>query len=151
MSDNNNFGCSVVALVIFWLFAGIFFVIAKSTDSVLLGTWRIVFGVVAIAMGVSALIDWLILIRNNNHKQNNNKMNKERRARLAEVDDLLMEAVDDITEIVEDEQEAFDNLPEGLQCSSRGEAMEEAIDEMNDIISDIENVRERIQDFTGIK
>ena len=78
-------------------------------------------------------------------------MNKERRARLAEVDDLLMEAVDDITEIVEDEQEAFDNLPEGLQCSSRGEAMEEAIDEMNDIISDVENVRERIQDFTGIK
>lgn len=76
-------------------------------------------------------------------------MNKERRARLAEVDDLLMEAVDDITEIVEDEQEAFDNLPEGLQCSSRGEAMEEAIDEMNSIINDIENVRERIQDFTG--
>ncbi len=76
-------------------------------------------------------------------------MNKERRARLAEVDDLLMEAVDDITEIVEDEQEAFDNLPEGLQCSSRGEAMEEAIDEMNSIINDIENVRERIQEFTG--
>lgn len=76
-------------------------------------------------------------------------MNKERRARLAEVDDLLMEAVDDITEIVEDEQDAFDNLPEGLQCSSRGEAMEEAIDEMNNIISDIENVRERIQEFTG--
>ena len=76
-------------------------------------------------------------------------MNKERRARLAEVDDLLMEAVDDITEIVEDEQEAFDNLPEGLQCSSRGEAMEEAIDEMNTLINDIENVRERIQEFTG--
>lgn len=76
-------------------------------------------------------------------------MNKERRARLAEVDDLLMEVVDDITEIVEDEQGAFDNLPEGLQCSSRGEAMEEAIDEMNDIISDIENVRERIQDLSG--
>lgn len=76
-------------------------------------------------------------------------MNKERRARLAEVDDLLMEAVDDITEIVEDEQDAFDNLPEGLQCSSRGETMEEAIDEMNNIISDIENVRERIHEFTG--
>ena len=59
MTDNNNFGCSVVALVIFWLFAGIFFVIAKSTDSVLLETWCIVLGIVAIAMGVSAIIEWL--------------------------------------------------------------------------------------------
>ena len=76
-------------------------------------------------------------------------MNKERRTRLAEVDDLLMEAVDDITEIIDEEQEAFDNLPEGLQCSSRGELMVEVIDEMNDITSEIEGVRTRIQEITG--
>lgn len=45
----------------------------------------------------------------------------------------------------EEAQEAFDNLPEGLQCSERGEAMEEAIsnleeayDGMDDIISSVE-------------
>lgn len=57
MKDNNNSGCSIGALVLFWLFAGVFFVIAKFTNSVLLETWCIVLGIVAIVMGVSAIIE----------------------------------------------------------------------------------------------
>lgn len=59
MNNNDNLGCSIGGLVFFWLFAGIFFVIAKVTDSVLLETLCIVFGIVVIGMGVSVVIEWL--------------------------------------------------------------------------------------------
>lgn len=59
MTNNDDFGYSIVIMILFWLFAGIFFVIAKVTDSVLLETLCIVFGIVVIGMGVSVVIEWL--------------------------------------------------------------------------------------------
>lgn len=55
-------------------------------------------------------------------------MNKARREELLEVVDMLDEAMERLDEIQDDEQEAYDSLPEGLQMSSRGDAMQEAID-----------------------
>ena len=61
-------------------------------------------------------------------------MNKDRRTRLrdlaAQVDDIITE----MECIRDEEQEAFDNMPEGLQCSDRGSKMEEYIDEIDDVI-----------------
>lgn len=62
MNNNADFGCSIGVMISLWLFAGISFVIAKATDSVLLETLCIVFGIVVIGMGVSVVIEWL---RNN--------------------------------------------------------------------------------------
>lgn len=48
-------------------------------------------------------------------------MNKQRRKELEEAVRLLEEAYSTIESILEQEQEAFDNMPEGLQESERGE------------------------------
>jgi hypothetical protein len=74
-------------------------------------------------------------------------MNKQRRQDLLDVSALLSEASDRLNEIREEEQEAFDNMPEGLQCSSRGETMQEAIDTMDEWNSDIEDIKSRIEEF----
>lgn len=64
MEDNSNFGFSIVALVIFWLLAGILFVIAHFTDNVVLETLCNVLGIVAIIMGVSSIFEEIM----NNYK-----------------------------------------------------------------------------------
>lgn len=67
-------------------------------------------------------------------------MNKLRRKQLQAAADLLEEARAIIESVREEEQEAFDNMPEGLQYSERGETMETNIgtmDESLDTISDM--------------
>lgn len=46
----------------------------------------------------------------------------------------------DIEDVLYDEQDAFDSLSEGLQCTSRGEAMEEAIDSLQGAIDSIDKI-----------
>lgn len=59
-------------------------------------------------------------------------MNKQRRMRLDEAHSKLLEAQEIIEEVMNEEQDAFDNLPESLQGSERGEQMEEYIGTMQD-------------------
>ena len=54
-------------------------------------------------------------------------MNKLRRKQIAEAIELIERAMGILEQVKDDEQEAFDNLPESLQGSERGEAMEEYI------------------------
>ena len=79
-------------------------------------------------------------------------MNANRRKNLDEVltriDELarMAESIrEDVEMILEEEQDAFDNLPESLQDSERGERMQEAIDalenaldglDLNDVLTD---------------
>lgn len=49
---------------------------------------------------------------------------------------------DKIMDVLFEEEYAFDSLSEGLQCTARGEAMEEAIDELNGAIDEIDSVIE---------
>lgn len=51
-------------------------------------------------------------------------MNKARRKELEKAKDLLEQAQSIIEAVQEEEQEAFDNMPEGLQSSERGEQMQ---------------------------
>lgn len=51
-------------------------------------------------------------------------MNKFRRKEIARAIALIEEAHGILETVRDEEQEAFDNMPEGLQCSERGEAME---------------------------
>jgi len=53
-------------------------------------------------------------------------MNQARRAQLAQALEII-----DTAEA--EESEAFENLPEGIQDSERGEAMQEAADQLQEI------------------
>lgn len=74
-------------------------------------------------------------------------MNDSRRAELDEVVDLIDEAIDRLDDIISDEQDSFDNLPEGLQCSRTGEGMERAIEVMEGFGSELEGVMGHIREF----
>jgi uncharacterized coiled-coil DUF342 family protein len=74
-------------------------------------------------------------------------MNKDRRNQIAEVAAKLadLEALrDEIKEAIEnirdEEQEYFDNMPEGLQQSDRGYAAEEAISQLDEAVSALEDL-----------
>lgn len=78
-------------------------------------------------------------------------MNKDRREELLEVVELLDEAIDRIGEIRDDEEDALYSLPEGLQESSRGLAMQEAMDTLDDFSDSIDKVRSKIESFAKPK
>lgn len=68
-------------------------------------------------------------------------MNKDRRNQIAEVaaklSDLeaLRDEIKDALEAIRDEeQEYFDNMPEGLQQSDRGYAAEEAVNQLEEAV-----------------
>ena len=67
-------------------------------------------------------------------------MNKERRDRLSDVIASLEEAKDLLEDVKNDEQDAFDNMPVGLQCSERSSKMEDYIELMEDAGDQIDNV-----------
>lgn len=67
-------------------------------------------------------------------------MNKDRRKRLAEATDLieraqslLEKAAGIVEEVRDEEQDAFNNMPESLQDGERGQRMQEAIDALDNV------------------
>lgn len=78
-------------------------------------------------------------------------MNKQRREELLEVVAMLDEATSRLQEIRDDEQESFDNLPDGLQCSKTGESMQSAIEELNWFEDSIDKLRNGIENFATPK
>lgn len=72
-------------------------------------------------------------------------MNKERKARFQNVISFLDEAKDELTDIQSEEMDALDALPEGLQMSSRGEKMQGWIDFIDDVLSDINCIVDKIE------
>lgn len=72
-------------------------------------------------------------------------MNKARRKKLEEIVNALDAQKSAIESVCEEEQEAFDNLPESIQYSERGETMESDISDMVDAVSDLENVISSLQ------
>lgn len=74
-------------------------------------------------------------------------MNKDRRKQLKNAIDKLQDVVYLLNDVKDDEDFAFNNLPEGLQCSMRGQDMEENINELEesvDAIGDVINVLDSI-------
>jgi hypothetical protein len=78
-------------------------------------------------------------------------MNKERREELYDVTQLLDEAVDCLNDIRDEEQDAYDALPEGLQMSSRGAAMEDALDVLDGFEQSIIDIRNKIEEYAKPK
>lgn len=73
-------------------------------------------------------------------------MNKQRRKMIADVIERIQATKNDLEIIRDEEQDAFDNMPEGLQCSFRGETMEEAIDQMDNAIESLEEAIDDLQE-----
>lgn len=65
-------------------------------------------------------------------------MNKQRRASIEKLREQLSGIQTDLDDLLEEERESFDNLPESLQESDRGQAMQAAIDSMESALSSIE-------------
>lgn len=88
-------------------------------------------------------------------------MNKLRRKELARIieklealDSLRAEIQEELETVMDEEQEAFDNMPESLQESERGEQMQEYIDAMQYAMDDMENfdvesIMDQLQEIIG--
>lgn len=74
-------------------------------------------------------------------------MNKQRRKDLAKVleylaaaNQPLADAITDLEGIRDEEQDAYDGMPEGLQSSERGEAAQAAIDAIGEALAAVEEM-----------
>lgn len=61
-------------------------------------------------------------------------MNNERRKKLSDLSDKIEELKTEAENLLEEEQEYYDNMPENLQNSEKGEKSENAIGEIEYII-----------------
>lgn len=71
-------------------------------------------------------------------------MNAARRKNIAKVSDLLDEARALLSEVIAEEQDALDNMPDSLRDADRGQQMEEYISAMDDAMSEIEAAIDQI-------
>lgn len=72
-------------------------------------------------------------------------MNAARRKELRKAIDLIEQAKEIISAVAEEEREAYDNLPEGLQESEMGEKMNEIADDLEYV--DLDEVVDTIQEI----
>lgn len=78
-------------------------------------------------------------------------MNKQRRQQLYDATAALDEAVAVIQDIHSEEDEAFNNLSEGLQCAKTGESMQEAMETLDGFVDKIEAIKDEIEKFAENK
>ena len=71
-------------------------------------------------------------------------MNMQRRKAIAIIRGELETLNDRIRELMEEEQEAFDNMPESLQESERGQALQSAIDSLGYAADELEAALENL-------
>lgn len=60
-------------------------------------------------------------------------MNAQRRKEIAKAIALIEDAIAILDYVAEEEREAYDNLPESLQLSERGERIEECADAIENV------------------
>ena len=76
-------------------------------------------------------------------------MNNERRKKIEKIREDLDGLMALVEELAEEEQEAFDNLPESLQDTERGEAMQTAIDNLDNLQNSLEEAGEYCDEITN--
>ncbi len=72
-------------------------------------------------------------------------MNKQRRKQIDQILEKLAELSAMVEEVYNDEDEAYNNLPESIQDSERGEAMYEAVDALESAYSACEELQEYLE------
>jgi prefoldin subunit 5 len=72
-------------------------------------------------------------------------VNAERRKRIADCIAKLADIHNEIEQLATDEQDALDNLPESLQASERGDAMQEAVDALEQAASEVDDAKTTLE------
>ncbi len=72
-------------------------------------------------------------------------MNKQRRERIADLLSKLVDIQSEVLALKDEEQTAFDNLPDAIQESARGADMETVIEHLDDVESDLMDVIETLK------
>lgn len=75
-------------------------------------------------------------------------MNKLRRKQIQKAVEKINDGLSELRGVMDEEQDAFDNLSEGLQQTMRGEAMESNVDMLDEVIEQIE---EALESLDGIE
>lgn len=74
----------------------------------------------------------------------NNERRKALKAIAVRIDEELRALVEELTnavnEIKDAEETAYDNMPEGVQASERGEKVQAAIDALDDVVTGLESL-----------
>lgn len=73
-------------------------------------------------------------------------MNADRRKRLRQAAALLSEARELISAVQEEEQEAYDNMPESLQAGDKGTKMSETADALDTLAQELENAESGLEE-----
>lgn len=73
-------------------------------------------------------------------------MNKQRRKELNEIINKLSELWDDLESLKSEEEECYDNMPENLQYSEKGERIEAVVESLNDALDSIDNAIDSINE-----
>lgn len=74
-------------------------------------------------------------------------MNKKRKSEIEDIIGNLKNEFDRLSAVAEEERDAYDNLPEGLQYSERGELMSENADNLEECSSNLEDVITLLEDI----
>lgn len=74
-------------------------------------------------------------------------MNKARREQVKKVVDYIESAYIMLDEIKDDEEDAFNNLPDGIAESERGEMMEQNVDTMDDCIRELWDIVDALNEM----
>lgn len=75
------------------------------------------------------------------------KILAEERARLVAAHDTIESAKDSIEELYKEENDKFDNLPEGLQESGLGETLQEIASMLENIAFDLDDTSSQLSDI----
>jgi hypothetical protein len=73
-------------------------------------------------------------------------MNNNRRKQLRQWNEKIENLRAELEDILYDEQEYYDNIPENLQCSSRAEDSEIAIECLEEAIEIIDEIIEKVEE-----
>lgn len=76
-------------------------------------------------------------------------MNKFRRQALDKIAIKISELMIELEALRDEEQECFDNMPENLQHSERGEMAEEAISNLDEALDSLEEAFDSIGEAIG--
>lgn len=73
-------------------------------------------------------------------------MNNKRRAEIRKIHMVLETILSDIERVKSEEELAYENMPENLQYSDRGEASQEAIDCLEEVYNNMEEIIDLLEE-----
>lgn len=76
-------------------------------------------------------------------------MNAKDRKKVGEWIENLSKVKSEIEDMQQDQQDKYDNMPEGLQDSEKGEALEEAANTLEEVSESVGSAIESLQEIAG--